>query len=869
MKKNQLLKLLCVSLLTSCSLKVDGVSEEKQSNQQVETTSTSEEISSVETTSDSEILQSSTELSQASSEQEQSVVESEEVSSEIEQSNETSEEVSSSVEVSIDETPYVAPQPKVREDRVISTLPNLPANKIDVAKMKDAKADAVYQEADNYCMKSNDYTLVFVRQDGTYYPQFVSNETKAVLFEILKPVKLYFKSDGQKEANYDSIQITRYGLLAKGKATSTKGSVIEVEDRYYYPDKQEINCAINVQRSLVVKEAAGDTGYTSLFGVDTLDERTNNLEWFVPNQLFGELTNLPESQSYRIFSETVTGLPMGGIRNKESGYCFSISRYQPEIEYKSNSYASINVHSGTTSGGDARSSVEISYPSRSSARRYFKVSKDSQVVYDMTLMAEKTIDFDQAMIDLYSNQFTLQDQRIVNTDIDEVYNVINEDFKKFMLSKTKYGYTSYGLPWRVTIENGKIGPRSYQAGFVGQQIPCAYHMMVYGIRNNDSVSLQNGINIINFWINSAKMMSEQGVPKIWYDGENNWFTGYPTFTRMAVDAMEGVLDTYRLAEAHNIQTENWYEAVKACADWFVREQNSDGSWYRCYNYQGTYYKGNESDIPWNPGDICRSTSKNNSTMPVRFLGKVFEMTNDVKYYNAIVKAGDFIYNNLYPKHKYFGGTCDNPDSLDKEAGVYAMYAYDTLYSLTKDEKWLKALEQATAFTMSSVLVISYKINPSCTDLKAANPVKYGYTDGLSYICCGGTALDNYAAFIYYELFRLYIHSGKKVYYDMAEFIQQNTKSTMDWDGTLDFAYKSLTPEASTINSFGFNSATDDDNVQGVWLPWQSDANAEPIAKMYEAFGSGDVKTYENTPIQELRNTLDSFGIGGHAHKKYN
>ena len=281
-----------------------------------------------------------------------------------------------------------------------------------------------------------------------------------------------------------------------------------------------------------------------------------------------------------------------------------------------------------------------------------------------------------------------------------------------------------------------------------------------------------------------------------------------------------------------------------------------------------YYKGNESDIPWNPGDITRSTSKNNSTMPVRLLGKMYEYTKDSKYLNAIKKAGDFIYTHLYPQHKYYGGTCDNPDSMDKEAGVYAMYAYDTLYTLTKDPKWLDCLKQATIFTMSSVLTLSYKIPDSASDLKAAYSLECGYTDGLSYICCNGTSLDNYAAYIYYQLFRLYIHSGEKVYYDMAEFIQQNTKSTMDWDGKLNYAYKSLTPEASTIYSFGYHSATDDDDVMGVWLPWQSAANAEPIAKMYDTFNEADVKAFEKTPITTLQETLAKFGVGGNAHRKY-
>ena len=766
-----------------------------------------------------------------------------------------------------EETEDIIEPVKVREDRNLTTEQVAPSNQITEEVFQKAPSGSLYEEGNNFGMKSAKFNLLFVNNDGSYSVSFMDNKT--VMFVMSKPIKLYFKGQGQVETAYEQIEVNDYGIMASGTITSDRGSIIRVEDRYYYPKNSKVDNAINVQRALIVEKfSLTEKGYQSVFGVETVDNNADNLEWFVPNNIFGDLPAMVESQPYKLYRETLTGLPQVMFRDKTTGYSVSIARYKPVIDYASNSFACVSVHKGLTSGGDNKSSIEITYPTRDTARRYFSVVVDRQIVYDITLMASKNETFDEAMINCYNDQYLLEDVRIVNTDIDECYNVINEDFKSFMLSKTRNGITSYGLPWRVTIENGKIGPASYQAGFVGQQIPCAYNMMLYGVMNNDSESLQNGINIINFWLHDAKMMTSAGVPKIWYDGVSNVWTGYPTFTRMAVDAMEGLFDAYRLAVANGIEVEGWIEAVTACAEWFVKCQNTDGSWNRCYNYQGTPYQGNEPDIWWNPGNITRSSSKNNSTMPVRFLGKMYEFTKDLRYYNAIIKAGDFIYENLYPQHKYYGGTCDNPDSLDKEAGVYAMYAYDTLYTLTGDDKWLSCLEQAAVFSMSTVLTVSFKIQESASNLKAAFSLQCGYTDGLSYICCGGTALDNYAAYIYYELFRLYIHSGKEVYYHMAEFIQQNTKSTMDWDGKLNYAYKSLTPEASTIYSFGYNSATDDDNVQGVWLPWQSAANAEPIAKMYDTFGYADVALSKEVSLDELTKILKEYGVGGKAHRAY-
>lgn len=810
---------------------------------------------------DSSIFNSSTEEVSSSEKESSNSSISEAISS---SSNEISSESSSS-DSSIVDPPTIL---KEREDRNLSTTPTTPSNEITEDKFIKSRYKDILKVDNDYIMKSSSFNLKFALKDSRYSIEFIDNKTNTVMFEILKPAKVYFRGNGQIENSYTSIEILNYGILAKVEIPSPNGSKIQVEDRYYYPSN-EIASAINVQRALyVLKASKNDKGFESIYGIETLNSDTSSLQYFVPNGIFDEITNLSEAQPYKLYRETLTGLPLCMVRDDKTGYSVSLARYKPVIDYKTNSYACVSVHKGLTSSGEKKSSIEITYPSRDTSRKYFEVKESNKIVYDLTLMAFKTDNFDDAMIEHYTNQYLLQDQRIVNTNIDTCYKVINEDFKSLMLSTTKNGITSYGLPWRVTIENGKIGPKSYQAGFVGQQIPCAYNMMLYGLKYNDLESLNNGINIINFWVNDAKMMSDAGVPKIWYDGSWNGFFGYPTFTRMAVDAMEGLFDAYRLAKAYNIEVHGWYEAVKACADWFTSCQNSDGSYYRCYNYQGTYYQGNESEITWNPGDIARSTSKNNSTMPVRFLGKMYEFTNDTKYLNAVKKAGDFIYKNLYPQHKYFGGTCDNPDAMDKEAGVYAMYAYDTLYTLTKDSKWLDCLKQATIFTMSSVLTISFKIPETASSLKAAYSIKCGYTDGLSYICCNGTSLDNYAAYIYYQLFRLYIYSNEKVYYDMAEFIQQNTKSTMDWDGTLNYPYKSLTPEASTIYSFGYNSALDDDGVAGVWLPWQSAANAEPIAKMYDTFNETDVKALKDYSNEELNEILLNYGVGGKAHRKF-
>lgn len=78
---------------------------------------------------------------------------------------------------------------------------------------------------------------------------------------------------------------------------------------------------------------------------------------------------------------------------------------------------------------------------------------------------------------------------------------------------------------------------------------------------------------------------------------------------------------------------------------------------------------------------------------------------------------------------------------------------------------------------------------------------------------------------------------------------------MDWDGALGYPYKSLIAEATTITDFNFSSATDPDGVMGVWLPWQSVANAAPICDMLLTFGVADVADLAHIPVEELYQLL--------------
>ena len=793
-----------------------------------------------------------------------------------ESSSETSSESSIESTSELPPEPYVGPEAdpvgtKAREAIVKDESPTLPSNVTDEASFKKLGTANLSEEGTTYSIRHGELVLRFVLGADGYDVSIDHEDTP--MFEVKNPVKAFVryqegtkKQTIQMDAAYSSVELTNYGISAKGTIACPKGTVLNFEDKYYIPTLK-VSDAINIERNISVTDySLKELGFESIYAVKTLGTDISHLEYFVPNNVFGTFTNPSETQKYQYYRETTVGMPMVMMRDAETGYVTSIARYQPVIDYSSGSYASVSVHNGETSSGEEGASIEVTYPSRDSARHYFDPKTVANIVYKMSIQGFVSTNYEEAMVNAYNNQFILQDQRILDIDIDQMYDYIGEDSKAMVRRLSNGTITTYGLPCELYMENGEFGSKSYQAGFTGQQIPMAYHMLLYGVKHNDADSIQNGINVLNFWVRDAGMICDSGVPMIWYEGGQCRWMGYPTFTRMAADAMEGLLDAYRVALAHDLSADTrelWHEAVVAAAEWMVRCQNSDGSWYRCYNYNGTYYDPNNesSGVTWDPGNVARSSSKTSTTMFVRFLGKMYEMTGEDKYLQSIIKAGDFILQELYGRHYWVGGTCDNPDSIDKEAGVFAMYAFDTLYTLTGEQKYLDALEEATIFTMSTVLVPSFKIDPTASDAKVASPLKSGYCDGMSFITCNHNGIDNYAAFIYYELFRVYAFTGKEAYFREAEFIQQNTKGATDYANLWDYRFRSLIVEASTIATFGFDTV-------GNWLPWCTDANADPIARMYDNFGVADVGAFRDTPIEELRSAVMEFGVGGHAHRVF-
>ena len=219
---------------------------------------------------------------------------------------------------------------------------------------------------------------------------------------------------------------------------------------------------------------------------------------------------------------------------------------------------------------------------------------------------------------------------------------------------------------------------------------------------------------------------------------------------------------------------------------------------------------------------------------------MFLVTGQEGYKEAALKAGEWSYVNLYENMEYRGGTCDNLDITDKEAGIYALFGFLALYDLTGEEKWLEAARGAADYTETWTYAWSFPV----VSPYAVHPFNRYSISGQSIITIGGGA-DVYMAACSYTYYRLYLLTGDGHYRDFAEFIHKNTRQSNDVDGSVGYRYPGVGHESG-------NFATQVLNSHYHWLPWCTFVQVDPISRMVDTFGVYEIADAEKLSAEERK-----------------
>ena len=719
---------------------------------------------------------------------------------------------------------------------------------------EEMKEERIFLTADGF-------QLWFRKEADGWGIEITAEEGKQIFFNptpvILTTVSSNSRNDlATASAAYDSVVSADTRVSCQAKITTEKGASFLVKDTYFVE-----NDSFLVERVVsVLGNTGNETGFASVFRmIDPDGGNKDDYEYFIPSIFYkdssalGDYVIMSKLAAVNYVKETRCGTPLAMIRGKGDGYSIGIVHVNPRISSTENRFKqSYSVSNSQNYGSlgftlDSKSeypvTVDFVYPSTetpvsyetgAAVRRYHEISEETVHSYTIGIFPKKSELYNDAMVDTYLKAISLESIEICEVDLDRVYQLNMELYEKlYVFYEGEDGKYSSGLPFAVNVKDLKdFYAVSFQMGFIGSQTAVAAELIWDGVHNGNEKSLTMGREILDFW--TADHVYDNVLPPSWWQPSNNstagGSTGYPSFLRCFVDGAEGILNACIYAEDAGLDCEAWQKTVRKIADFLVENQNEDGSWYRAYMVDGTVCTDTSSAA-------YQGTSKWNTPVAVRFLCSMYEYTKDEKYRDAAIRAADYCYEELYLNLGcYVGGTPDNPNVPDKEAAIYALYAFSAVYDMTGDEKYYPALEHAAVSTMSWVYTYDFPVIYSSTSVyDKLNIFKEGNTAGWSVIATGHSAIDVFGAAAYYELFQQYLRSGNEAYQVMAGLLQNNTKKAMDLNGEWGYLYGGFALEACNVADQIFYTAEN-----GVWLPWISAAFLEPMIQMKNTYGTFDI-----------------------------
>lgn len=707
-----------------------------------------------------------------------------------------------------------------------------------------------------------DYTLEFkngginvIKNNKLLYfnrrPMFVTVKTISAINEFY-------------DKEYDKITLCEGCLTAEGVLTVPSGS------EFFFRDSYEVTeDGFRVSRNVKVQKSGDDLGFsTKISFVMNESENPHEYNCFAPGVWYKQNEFAPEhamgkdlNQEYFWRMETGFALPVFAMQNIQSGETAALSRWAADItmrnidivQSENNTDEKFTIGAIGMSkpqnrtlnylyyGFDVRReigtkidglSIDYVYPGcdgQMSDKNRFKgfdlkgetktfqrinhpVQNGFEQNYSVAVNFGHYDSFQQMMRDTWRMNY--------NRLRDSLFEVDNErhfhNCMKILTEYTKQYGASYGLPFACQLPDMDVSSVSFQFGFVGQQPGIGYQLLRYGDKENNAQAYEKGLRMIDFWV--GRSMTKSGLPHMCYNPNIDGFEPYPHYVRMLADGIEAIFDAYLYLHKKGEERSDWLEYCRRTANWLVLIQNEDGSYYRSYHTDQT---------------VCMD-SKSNTPSVIRFLVQFYLATGEEKYKIAAMKAGNWSFDNAYLNMEYRGGTCDNMDIQDKEAGIYALFGFLALYDLTGENRWLEGAIGAADYTETWTYAWKFPVRT----LLPKHPFNKYSISGQSIITISGGA-DVYMAACSYTYYRLYIITGDNHYLDFSEFIHNNTRQSNDVDGSIGYIMPGLGHESGNFIGQTLQSHYH-------WLPWCTYVEVDPTSRLYDTFG-----VYEIADAQKL------------------
>ncbi len=274
--------------------------------------------------------------------------------------------------------------------------------------------------------------------------------------------------------------------------------------------------------------------------------------------------------------------------------------------------------------------------------------------------------------------------------------------------------------------------------------------------------------------------------------------------------MKATVRAIRRERAQGREHPEWLRWAVEFAGWLLGQQRPDGSFPRA----------------WKPvSGAVADPSPASSYNAVPFLALLGATTGQAEYTAAALRAAEYCWEQGQNRGIFVGGTIDNPNVIDKEAGTLSLEAYLTLFELTKDRKWLGRARAAANFAETWMYIWNVPMPAGEDDAKLQ--WKRGVsTVGLQLISTGHSLVDCYMAFDTDEFARLGVYTGDSHYLQVARILLHNTKSMLALPGRMydlrgpgwQQEHWSLAP----LRGFGLHRG---------WLPWVATSQLNGIFEL--------------------------------------
>ncbi len=690
-----------------------------------------------------------------------------------------------------------------------------------------------------------------------------------------RPVYVSVKTIGAvsifKDIPYTEVCETEDSVKASALFTSVNGSRFQITDIYSIRGEDLV-----IQRKAdILEKGEKDLGFQPKIGF-WMQESDQMLdynyfspgEWYKHNEYASPAAQGHQSDaSYYWRKETYSGLPMFSMQNIQTGETICLSRTaadvtlgtvdrvasenyvdpkctigalgisQPKPEALLYTYYNADIRMPIDAQTDGLS-IDYIYPGAngeipghhrgpiegkvpmSFMRTNHPIQPGFTHEYSVSVYLGQFDSYQEMMKDTWRHVYPR-----LKDDLADISNEVLFHNNMRLLSQVTNEYAPgvWGTPFAAQLPQFDPNSTSSEIGFVGQQTGIGYQLIRWGILENQEDAVIKGKGIIDFWVN--KTMTETGCPKVWYQMAMDQFEPQPQWIREIGDGLEAILDAYVFLHNRGEEHDTWLTYCEKTADWLVANQNEDGSYYRSYNYDGS---------------MCMD-SKANTPSVIRFLIQMYFVLKKDVYKEAAIKAGDWTYDNLYINMEYRGGTCDNLDIQDKEAGIYALFAFLSLYDLTEDDRWVEACEGAADY----VETFTYIWNFPVTTPYPAMPFNKNHISGQSHITVGPGSADVYMACGSYVYYRRYLITGVQHYLDYAEFVHLDSKQASDIDGSFGYEIPGLVHESGNFCEQIYRG-----NYH--WLPWCTFVEVDPVSRMVDTFGCYEIAEAEKLPLEERK-----------------